>query len=51
MNYHIADAYIEKAATEGVPVERNPLQVHDIRTPVSRALGTEHSAANYVDLE
>jgi hypothetical protein len=42
---------MRKTVTEEVPVERTPLQVHDIRTPVSRALGTEHLAANYVDLE
>lgn len=42
---------MEKAAIEDVPVERNPLQVHDVRKPVSRELGTEHFAANYFELE
>jgi mannose-6-phosphate isomerase-like protein (cupin superfamily) len=42
---------MEKVIIDDVPVERNPMQVHDVRKPVSRELGTEHFAANYFELD
>jgi quercetin dioxygenase-like cupin family protein len=42
---------MDTVTIDDVPVERNPMQVHDIRKPVSRKLGTEHFAANYFELE
>ena len=41
---------METVAIEDVPVQVNPLQVHDVRKPVSDALGTEHVAMNYFEL-
>jgi quercetin dioxygenase-like cupin family protein len=41
---------MEKVAIDDVDVQVNPLQVHDVRRPVSRALGTEHVAMNYFEL-
>jgi quercetin dioxygenase-like cupin family protein len=35
---------------EDVDVEVNPMEVHDVRKPVSRVLGTEHFAMNYFEL-
>lgn len=42
---------MEKVAVDDVRNEVNPLQVHDVRRPVSDALGTEHLALNYFELE
>jgi uncharacterized cupin superfamily protein len=42
---------MERVAIEDVETERNPLEVHSVRKPVSRALGTEHFAMNYFELE
>jgi quercetin dioxygenase-like cupin family protein len=42
---------MEKTAIEEVDVELNPMEVHSVRKPVSRALGTEHFAMNYFELE
>ena len=42
---------MEKTAIEEVPVEVNPLEVHDVRRPVSSAIGCEHLAMNYLELE
>ncbi|PSQ15407.1 cupin [Halobacteriales archaeon QS_8_69_26] len=41
---------MEKVAIEDVENEPNPLQVHEVRKPVSRVLGTEHFAMNYFEL-
>ncbi|WP_436901470.1 cupin domain-containing protein [Halovenus halobia] len=41
---------MEKVTIDDVRNEVNPLQVHDIRRPVSDALGTEHFAMNYFEL-
>jgi quercetin dioxygenase-like cupin family protein len=41
---------METVAIEDVDVQVNPLQVHDVRKPVSQALGTEHVAMNYFEL-
>ena len=37
-------------AIDDVDVVANPMGVHEIRRPVSRALGTEHVAMNYFEL-
>jgi len=37
-------------AIDDVDVVTNPMGVHDLRKPVSRALGTEHVAMNYFEL-
>jgi mannose-6-phosphate isomerase-like protein (cupin superfamily) len=42
---------MEKVAVEDVRVETNPLEVHSVRKPVSRALGTTDFAMNYFELE
>jgi uncharacterized cupin superfamily protein len=42
---------MEKVAIEDVENEVNPMRVHSVRRPVSRALGTEHFAMNYFELE
>ncbi|NEU58288.1 cupin domain-containing protein [Halorussus sp. MSC15.2] len=42
---------MEKVAIEAVENERNPMKVHSVRKPVSRALGTDHFAMNYFELE
>jgi quercetin dioxygenase-like cupin family protein len=42
---------MEKTAIDDVDVEVNPLEVHSVRKPVSRVLGTEHFAMNYFELE
>jgi quercetin dioxygenase-like cupin family protein len=41
---------MEKVTIDEVDNERNPLQVHDVRRPVSAALGVEHFAMNYFEL-
>ncbi len=42
---------MEKVTIDDVRNEVNPLQVHDVRRPVSDELGTEHFAMNYFELE
>ncbi|WP_137286346.1 cupin domain-containing protein [Halorussus salinisoli] len=42
---------MEKVAIEEVDNERNPMKVHSVRKPVSRALDTDHFAMNYFELE
>ncbi len=42
---------MEKVSIKDVEVEPNPLGVHEIRKPVSRALGTTDFAMNYFELE
>jgi quercetin dioxygenase-like cupin family protein len=42
---------MEKVAIDDVDVQNSPLGVHSVRKPVSRALGTEHFAMNYFELE
>ena len=41
---------MKRVAVDDVDVVTNPLGVHDLRKPVSRALGTEHVAMNYFEL-
>lgn len=41
---------MEKVSIDDVRNEVNPLQVHDVRRPVSDALGTESFAMNYFEL-
>ncbi|MDB2282191.1 cupin domain-containing protein [Halorubrum ezzemoulense] len=41
---------MERAAIDDVDVVTNPMGVHDIRKPVSRALGADHVAMNYFEL-
>ena len=41
---------MRKVAIDDVDVATNPMGVHDLRKPVSRALGTEHVAMNYFEL-
>jgi len=42
---------MEKVAIENVETEINPMRVHSVRKPVSRALGTTDVAMNYFELE
>lgn len=42
---------MRKVAIEDVDVERSPLGVHSVRKPVSGALGSEHFAMNYFELQ
>ncbi|MFB6143001.1 MAG: cupin domain-containing protein [Halorientalis sp.] len=42
---------MEKVSLEAVRVENNPLDIHSLRKPVSDALGTEHFAFNYFELQ
>jgi quercetin dioxygenase-like cupin family protein len=42
---------MKKVTVDDVRNEVNPLQVHDVRRPVSDELGTEHFAMNYFELE
>lgn len=42
---------MKKVTISEVPNQVNPLQVHDVRRPVSGAVGTEHFAMNYFELE
>ncbi|MFC6938547.1 cupin domain-containing protein [Salinirubellus sp. GCM10025818] len=42
---------MEKVAIEDVDVQRNPLDVHSVRKPVSSVLGTTDFAMNYFELE
>ncbi|MFC6732835.1 MULTISPECIES: cupin domain-containing protein [unclassified Haladaptatus] len=42
---------MKKVAIDEVNVVTNPMNVHSIRRPVSRALGTEEFAMNYFELE
>ena len=41
---------MEKVTVDDVRNEVNPLQVHEIRRPVSDELGTDHVAMNYFEL-
>ena len=41
---------MQKAAIDDVDVVPSPMGVHDVRKPVSQALGTEHVAMNYFEL-
>ena len=41
---------MERVAIDDVDVVTNPMGVHDLRKPVSRALGTDHVAMNYFEL-
>lgn len=42
---------MKKVAIEDVHDQPNPLQVHEVRKPVSSVLGTEHFAMNYFELQ
>ena len=42
---------MRKVAIDDVDVVTNPMGVHDLRKPVSQALGTEHVAMNYFELD
>ena len=42
---------MRKIAIDDVDIEVSPLNVHSVRRPVSDALGTEHFAMNYFELE
>ena len=42
---------MRKVAIDDVEVELSPLGVHSVRKPVSEALGTDHFAMNYFELE
>lgn len=42
---------MEKVAIGNVETEINPMRVHSVRKPVSRALGTTDVAMNYFELE
>lgn len=42
---------MRKVAIEDVDDQPNPLQVHEVRKPVSSALGADHFAMNYFELE
>ncbi|MDZ7688220.1 MAG: cupin domain-containing protein [Halobacteriales archaeon] len=42
---------MKKVAIDDVRKELNPMGVHSVRRPVSDALGTEHFAMNYFELE
>lgn len=42
---------MRKVAIEDVDLQLSPLGVHSVRRPVSDALGTEHFAMNYLELE
>ncbi|QLG29705.1 cupin domain-containing protein (plasmid) [Halorarum halophilum] len=42
---------MEKVAVDEVDTELNPMEVHSVRKPVSRALGTTDFAMNYFELE
>jgi quercetin dioxygenase-like cupin family protein len=41
---------MDKVAIDDVPTEINPMEVHDVRKPVSKVLGTEYFAMNYFEL-
>ncbi|WP_121744708.1 cupin domain-containing protein [Natronorubrum halophilum] len=42
---------MEKVAIDDVDIEVNPMNVHSVRRPVSRALGCTDFAMNYFELE
>ena len=42
---------MEKVEINEVRNEVNPMEVHEVRRPVSDALGTDHFAMNYFELE
>ncbi|WP_338728938.1 cupin domain-containing protein [Haladaptatus sp. DJG-WS-42] len=42
---------MKKVAIDDVDILTNPMNVHSVRRPVSRALGTEDFAMNYFELE
>lgn len=42
---------MRKVAIDDVDIELSPLGVHSVRRPVSDALGTDHFAMNYFELE
>jgi len=41
---------MRKVAIDDIDIVTNPMGVHDLRKPVSQALGTEHVAMNYFEL-
>ena len=41
---------MQRVAVDDVDVVTSPMEVHDVRRPVSRALDTEHVAMNYFEL-
>ena len=41
---------MKKVAIDDVRSEINPMEVHDVRKPVSKVLDTEHFAMNYFEL-
>ncbi len=41
---------MDKVAIDDVRSEPNPMDVHDVRKPVSKVLGMEHFAMNYFEL-
>lgn len=41
---------MKKVSIEEVDIVVNPMEVHSVRRPVSQALGTEHFAMNYFEL-
>ena len=41
---------MEKVTIDDVDIEVNPLQVHDVRRPVTKALDADHVAMNYFEL-
>ncbi|THE66457.1 cupin domain-containing protein [Salinadaptatus halalkaliphilus] len=42
---------MDKTAIDDIEVERNPMEVHSIRRPISDALGFSDFAMNYFELE
>ena len=42
---------MQKVSIDAVDVVTNPLGVHDVRKPLSQALGTAHVAINYFELK
>ena len=44
-------AFMEKISIDDVDVEVNPMEVHSVRRPISKALGFTDFAMNYFELE
>jgi quercetin dioxygenase-like cupin family protein len=42
---------MNKVSIDDVGIGANPMEAHSVRKPVSRALGTEHFAMKYFELE
>ncbi|WP_126661038.1 cupin domain-containing protein [Haloterrigena salifodinae] len=42
---------MDKTAIDDVDIERNPMEVHSVRRPISQALGFTDFAMNYFELE